>query len=480
VRSGLEYRPAAGPYPASLRPRRSGPDSESRWRVLVAAANFAPMNEPSGSVFGARRRRVLEALGERGAMVLPAAPEVRVGRDLELRYRVDPELWYLTGYAEPEAVAVLRGGEEESFTLFVRPRDEGRETWTGPRGGVEAALEGFGADAAHPIGELDAALPALLRGVDRIHFRVGGGRQDVQRVLLDTLARGRGARQRTGRGPAELTDPGLVLDEMRLVKEPGEIEAIREAVRISTAAFLEGFAAARPGAGEWEVEAAVEAAMRRAGAEGPAFATIAASAGHATVLHYTANDRRMNAGDLLLLDAGARFRGYHGDLTRTAPVGGRFSPRQRDIYEAVLAARDAAIEAARPGATILDVHHAALRVLLDAMVRLRLVDGETEDLMDQEDRWKRWFPHNTSHWLGLDVHDVGTYAVDGRPRTLQPGMVLTIEPGIYVPAHAEDAPAGLRGIGVRIEDDLLITDAGPDVLSRQLPADPDAVQALLG
>jgi Xaa-Pro aminopeptidase len=417
--------------------------------------------------FARRRTRVLDALGDDGAMVLAAAPEVMVGRDLEMRYVADPDLWYLTGYGEPEAVAVLlpEGAAEHRFTLFVRPRDPSRETWTGPRGGVEAAVETFGADAAHPIAELASRLPELVRNVDRLHFRVGGGRPDVERVVLDVLAKGRARRQRSGRGPAELADPGLLLDDMRLIKEPGEVDAIREAVAITVVAFREGLDAVRPGAGEWEVEAAVEAAMRRAGADGPAFATIAASGPNATVLHYTANARRMQAGDLLLLDAGARHRAYNADLSRTVPVDGTFTPPQHDVYTAVLAAEHAAIDAARPGATTEDVHRAATRILVQAMVDLGLVDGDPAELMENPDAWKPWYPHNTSHWLGLDVHDVGTYGVRGNPRPLQPGMVMTIEPGLYIPPHADSAPVHLRGIGVRIEDDILVTHGDPEVLS---------------
>jgi Xaa-Pro aminopeptidase len=430
----------------------------------------------SADAFARRRARVMDELGTPGVMVLAAAPEIVVGRDLELRYVVDPDLWYLTGYMEPEAVAVLGGATDASFTLFVRPRDPARETWTGPRGGVDAALERFGADAAHPVAELGERLPALLRGRDRIHFRVGSGRLDVERLVLDALVRGRHGRQRSGTGPAELVDPGGILDEMRLVKEPEEIQAIRDAVEVTAAAFRAGFAEARPGKGEWEVEAAVEGAMRRAGADGPAFATIAASGPNATVLHHTANDRRMGVGDLLLLDAGARHRIYNADLTRTLPVGGRFSGAQRDVYQAVLAAERAAIAVARPGATTLDVHRAALGVLVPAMVDLQLLDGDPAELMENDDLVKRWYPHNTSHWLGLDVHDVGTYGVRGEPRRLEAGMVLTIEPGLYIPAHVHEAPPHLRGIGVRIEDDILVTDDAPIVLSQALPTDPDAME----
>jgi Xaa-Pro aminopeptidase len=431
--------------------------------------------------FARRRQRVLDELGADGVMVLAAAPEIVVGRDLELRYRVDPDLWYLTGYPEPEAVAVLGGGLDAPFTLFVRPRDEERETWTGPRGGVEAAREIYDADAAHPIAELAARLPDLLSPHHTLHFRVGGGRPEVERVVLDALGRARAGRQRSGTGPAALVDPGLVLDEMRLIKDPDEVRAVRGAVDVTVSAFREGLAVVRPGGGEWEVEAAVDGAVRRAGADGPAFATIAASGANATVLHYTANQRTMAAGDLLLLDAGARHRIYNGDITRTVPVSGRFSPPQRDVYQAVLEAERAAIAAVVPGATTDDVHHAALRVLVTAMVDLGLLQGDPAALLDDQEArpWRRWYPHKTSHWLGLDVHDVGTYGVRGEPRRLQPGMVLTVEPGLYVPPHADQAPANLRGMGVRIEDDILVTDHGHQVLSRHLPTDPDAVEALI-
>jgi Xaa-Pro aminopeptidase len=432
----------------------------------------------TAEAFARRRRRVLEALGDRSAMVLPAAPELVAGRDLEIRYVPDADLWYLTGYGEPEAVAVLRPDADQPFTLFVRPRDPEREVWTGARGGVETARADFGADAAFPLSELADRLPRLLDGADRVCYPARSGRDDVDRILLDQLARGRRARQRTGRGLSTLADPGMILDDMRLLKEPEEVDAIRAAVDVTVEAFRNGLAAAHPGAGEWEVEAAVEFTMRRAGAQGPAFATIAASGPNATILHYVANNRRIQPHDLLLLDAGARVHAYNGDLTRTAPVSGRFSPPQRDVYQAVLQAHDAAIAAATPGASTRDVHHAALHVLVRAMVDLRLLRGNPDTLIDHDDAWKPWYPHSTSHWLGLDVHDVGTYALLDQPRPLVPGMVLTIEPGLYIPTGA-DAPPLLQGIGVRIEDDILVTDNGPEILSRALPTAPDQVEELV-
>jgi Xaa-Pro aminopeptidase len=428
--------------------------------------------------FAERRQRVLDALGQGAAMVLPAAPEIIVGRDIELRYVPDPDLWYLTGYDEPDAVLVLRPDADDPVTLFLRDRDPQRELWTGPREDPEAIGERLGIETVAPVDALAELLPGLLRKTDRIYFRMGTGRGDVESLVLDILGGGRSARQRSGRGPAELADPGLLLDEMRLVKSPDEIQAIRDAVRITVDAFHDAFRAIRPGAGEWEVEAAVEAGFRRAGADGPAFASIAASGPNATVLHYTTNDRTMAAGDLLLLDAGARHRIYNADLTRTVPVDGRLAGPARDVYLAVLDAQHAAIAAVRPDATTDDLHDAALDALLPAMIDLGLLEGSPDEIRQRPDSWKPFFPHSTSHWLGLDVHDVGTYAVDGRPRPLEPGMVLTIEPGLYIPRNA-DAPGSLLGIGVRIEDDVLVTDEGADVLSADLPTDPEALERLL-
>jgi Xaa-Pro aminopeptidase len=415
--------------------------------------------------FQARRARVLNELGEHSAMILPAAPEIVVGRDTELRYVPDPDLWYLTGYDQPEAVAVLSPAADER--------------WTGPREDVEAAGERVGADAVHPVDELEDRLPSMLRETDRIFFRLGTAPGHVENLVLDLLASGRAARQRSGRGPAELADPGLVLDEMRLIKGPAEIDAIRDAVAITVEAFRHGLGGVRAGAGEWEVEATVDAAFRRSGAAGPAFATIAASGANATILHYTDNHRVMQTGELLLLDAGAHHGGYNADLTRTVPVDGRFAGPTLDVYQAVLNAHESALDAVTPGATVSDVHQAALRQLVSAMLDLGVLDGELDALLEDEDAWKPFFPHRTSHWLGLDVHDVGPYAHHGHSRALEPGMVLTIEPGLYV-AASTGAPPHLRGIGVRIEDDVLVTADGHDVLSADLPTHPGQVAALVG
>lgn len=430
--------------------------------------------------FDARRQRVLRALGQGSAMILPAAPELVVGRDIEVRYMVDPDLWYLTGYEEPEAVAVLCPSAADPFSLFVRDRDLERELWTGPREEVEEAGERIGADAAYPIDELDERLPSLLKEIDRIHFRIGAGPAHVENLVLDILGGARSARQRSGRGPASLVDPGLILDPMRLVKGPDEIAAIRDAVGIAVAGFRDALGAAGPGVGEWVVEAAADGAFRRAGADGPAFPTIAASGPNATFLHYTANSRVMNDGELLLLDAGARHHSYNADLTRTIPVNGRFHGAQRDAYSLVLEAQKAAIAACRPGEPADGVHRAALQVLVEGMIDLGLVTGNPGDVLENEASWKPYFPHNTSHWLGLDVHDVGDYAAAGASRPLEPGMVLTVEPGLYVGVHDSDVPAPFRGLGIRIEDDVLVTGDGCQVLSATLPTEPDEVARLVG
>lgn len=429
--------------------------------------------------FAGRRARVLERLGEDGVLVIPAAPEILAGRDLELRYRPDPDLFYLTGYPEPGAVLVLApGGDDGPFTLFVRPRDPGEERWTGARGGPEAAKELYGADAAHPIGELDDRLPELLRAAGSIYYPHGVGPAPVERIVRRVLQHARATRQRKGIGPRRLADPGVLLDELRLRKDDHELARIREAARITGEAFVDAAAVIRPGAGEWEVEAAIEAGFRRRGAEGFGFATIAASGVNATVLHYIDNARRLGAGELILIDAGARVGGYNADISRTLPVSGRFSPAQRDLYAAVLQAHARAIDAVRPGASAADPHRSALRILVEAIVDFGLLEGDIDGIIE-EGRYRPFYPHQTSHWIGLDVHDVGDYAVRDEPRPLEPGMTLTIEPGLYIPADCVDAPDELRGTGVRIEDDLLVTDAGHEVLTATLPVAIDRVETLV-
>jgi Xaa-Pro aminopeptidase len=425
-----------------------------------------------------RRQRTADLLGGRAALIIAAAPELFAGPDTALRYLPDADLYWLTGYTEPEAVLVLAPAAATPFALFVRDRDPERERWTGVRGGVAAARERFGADVAFPIASLEDELPKLVAGCDTLFARLPSGRTAVDTAIHRVLERARDARPRSGTGPHTVTDPGVLLGPLRRVKDEHEIALIREACAISAAGFDAALAALDGARGEWEVEAALEYEFRRRGALGPAFPSIVAGGANATVLHYTGNDAPLARGSALLIDAGARYRMYCGDISRTYPVGGRFTPAQQAVYDIVRRAHAAGLEAARPGRTIDDVHHAALDVLVDGLRELRLLASPREQVMEQHE-YRQYYPHRTSHWLGLDVHDAGDYvtqcggAEDGGIRSvvLEEGMVFTVEPGLYIPADDERAPAELRGIGVRIEDDVLITRAGHAVLTTGAPCD---------
>jgi Xaa-Pro aminopeptidase len=432
-------------------------------------------------LYRARRARILAALGDRAALVLAAAPELTVGRDTELRYSADPELFYLTGYTEPEAVAVfVPAFEKAPFTMFVRPRDAAREQWTGARGGPEAALSEFGAQAAFPISELVHTLPAMLADVDVIYLRLDESQPALERIVKHALKQGRGARARRGKGPHTISDPGQLLDEMRVVKHEYEIELLRQAASLTVAGFQDAIRSIRPGAGEWEIEAALENGFRSRGADGFAFPSIVASGSHTTTLHYVGNQGTLRAGELVLIDAGARYKSYCGDVSRTFPVSGHFSAAQRVVYDGVLRAHDAAIGQARPGASVDDLHEAALRAMLATLVELGLLAGkDVEDALADESSYKTFCPHRTSHWLGLDVHDVGAYILGERARALEPGMVLTVEPGLYIPETCPEAPLELRGTGVRIEDVILITEMGAEVLTSALPSRAEAIEELM-
>lgn len=431
-------------------------------------------------VFRERRREVLSRLGH-GAMLLPASPVLHRSGDSELPYRPDSELFYLSGFREPDALLVMRGWpEEERSVLFVRPRDPAAERWGGPRMGPEGAAELTGIADVHPLSELGERLPGLLKGARRLHFRLGIHPR-VEGAVVDALRQARATGAKDGSGPRGVVDPGEILDELRLRKHPSEVTALREAAHVTARSFATALGEVRPGMGEWEVQARVEAEFRRQGAMGPAFATIAGSGENSCILHYVENGRKMEAGDLLLLDAGAEVRMYAGDITRVVPVGGAFSPPQRDIYAAVNRARVAVITAARPGVSLQHLHRLACRVLLEALVDLGVLTGSVEEL-EAAEAYRPFFPHRTSHWLGLDTHDVGDYVVDGEERPLEPGMVFTVEPGLYFPRghDMETAPGAgpFLGIGVRLEDDVLVTPDGCEVLTASLPVDPDEVELL--
>ena len=417
-----------------------------------------------------RREAAAAALGE-GMMVLPAAP---AGPHA---YRPDRELYYLTGATEPETVAVLTGGADPKLHLFVRERDVEAELWHGPRLGPEGTAERLEPDACHPLGELATRLPDLLRDADRIFFRLGRG-GDTERHVRDALgfARGRGAR--TGTGPRAVVDPGEILDELRLLKDAHELALLRRAAEVTVEGHRAAAARIAPGEGEWALEAILHATFRSSGGRGPGYESIVGSSGNACVLHYVDNACVIAEDALVLVDAGAEYGFYNGDVTRTYPAAGRLEGAPREIYELVEAARSAAVSAVKPGCPVGGVHDAATRVLVEGLVGLGVLTGDVDTLIADE-MYKPFYPHQTSHWLGLDVHDPGDYARKGASRNLEPGMVLTVEPGLYFrPAH-EKTPARLAGIGVRIEDDIAVTADGHEVLTAALPTAADEVAALV-
>jgi Xaa-Pro aminopeptidase len=398
--------------------------------------------------------------------VLPSAPVFLRNNDVEHEYRQDSDFFYLTGFDEPESVVVL-DAQDRKATLFVRPRDKDREIWDGPRAGVDGAREIYGADAAYLIGDLAEKLPDLLQNRRRVHYRLGHDRRFDDR-LLAAFDRVR-ARSRSGVfTPTEIVDPGAIVHEMRLRKSPVEIETMRAAARITREAHEGAMARARPGMREYEVEALLIDTFRRRGSERPAYGSIVGSGPNACVLHYRKNDRRIEDGDLLLIDAGCEYGYYASDVTRTFPVGRPFSRPQQAIYELVLQAQLEAIVASRVGTTLDAIHARSVEVVVKGLVQLGLLSGEVEKLIDSG-AYKRFFMHRTSHWLGMDVHDVGAYFVDGKPRPLESGMVLTVEPGIYIGPDESSVPAEWRGIGVRIEDDVLVTASDPEVLTAGIP-----------
>jgi len=347
--------------------------------------------------------------------------------------------------------------------------------WTGLRPGVEGARDDYGADEAHAEDELLAKLPEALEKAERI-YHVLGRNADVDRKLFATQEDLR-SRSKSGAAPAaEIRDPRAIVHEMRLVKQEAELEIMRRAADISREAHAEAAHLARSGRYEYELEAALQAAFRRRGGSGPAYNSVVAGGANATILHYVRNDQILREGELVLVDAGAELDSYASDVTRTYPVGRRFRGPGRAVYEVVLAAQEAALAACRPGATLPEIHQAALRELVEGMVSLELLSGTVDDLIEKQ-AYQPYYMHGTSHWIGLDVHDVGTYARGETHRTLEPGMVFSVEPGLYVAPDAEGAPAELRGIGVRIEDDVVITPDGYENLNSAIPRRPDEVEA---
>lgn len=414
-----------------------------------------------------------------GVAVIPTAPERVRNRDAHFPYRADSYFQYLTGFNEPEAVLVLVAGDRSAAPqsiLFCREKNLEREIWDGFRYGPEAAREAFGFDAAQPVDEFDARIAELLADQPALWFSLGHDASWDTRITV-ALNAVRGQARAGKHAPAAVRDVRCELDAMRLVKDASEIGLMRRAAEISAAAHIRAMRFTRPGRHEYEVEAELMHEFRRHGCEAPAYTPIVAGGANACVLHYVGNDQPLRDGDLLLIDAAGEFSGYASDITRTFPVNGRFSGVQADVYQLVLVAQAAAIAAVKPGVGFLAPHEAALRVLVQGMLDLKLLSGTPESVLESES-YKRFYMHRTSHWIGKDVHDAGEYRQGEVWTPLAPGMALTIEPGCYI-RPADDVPEAFWNIGVRIEDDVVVTGTGCEIITQGAPKTIADIEALM-
>ena len=423
-----------------------------------------------------RRQALMAALPADSAVLLPGASLGTRSRDSEFPFRQDSDFHYLTGFPESDALLLLLPGRDEGESvLFCQDRDPTLEAWTGIRLGAEGAVREHGVDQAFENAERGERLAALLDGRRTLYLALDNEQalalaEEVRAELVSRVRRG-------ARPPEAFADVAPLLHEARLVKSPAELALLRHAAEISARGHLRAMRASRPGLGEYQLQAELEHEFRWQGGSGPAYASIVGGGANACVLHYIENRAPLKDGDLVLIDAGAEFELYAGDITRTFPVNGRFSDAQRALYAVVLGVQERAVAAVRPGTTLAAIHTEVVRGLTEGLIHLGLLEGEVQARIDDES-YRRSYLHSTSHWLGLDVHDVGLYRRDGEPRPLVPGMVLTVEPGLYIPAD-DDIPEALRGIGIRIEDDVVVTDEGHEVLTASVPKSVEAIEALM-
>ena len=423
-----------------------------------------------------QRREVLSRRLKGGVAIVPTAPERMRNRDSDYPYRFDSYFYYLTGFGEPESVFVLVGGKNPRAILFCREKNPERELWDGVRCGPRAARKTYGFDETWPIETLDEKLPQLLANKDSVYYPTGMDASWDTRVI-GWVNQVRGQPRSGVSAPGDIRDIRVILDEMRLIKDDHEIGVMRRAAAISAAAHCRAMQATRPGRMEFEIEAELLHEFRRNGSQFPAYSSIVAGGANACILHYRENNARLKRGDILLIDAGCELDGYASDITRSFPVDGRFNKAQREIYELVLAAQAAAIASVRPGKSWQAPHDAAVRVLVRGFIKLGLCKGSVLDVIASGD-YRRFYMHRTGHWLGLDVHDAGEYKQDGAWKTLRPGMVLTVEPGCYI-RPAPNVPKQYWNIGIRIEDDVLVTKTGCEVITAAAPKTVAQIEALM-
>jgi len=413
----------------------------------------------------------------RSVAIIPGAREATRSNDTNYRFRQDSDFFYLTGFEEPDAIAVIKPGETHEYSLFVRPRDPEREIWDGRRAGVEGAKSEFGAQEALPIDKFDEKLPEILNDAEILYYRLGVNR-DLDDKIIHEIARMRSLNRKPIHPPETIIDPATIVHELRVIKSPEELEIMQRAADIAAEAHVEAMKAVRPGMREYEVEALIEQIFRRHGAAAPAYTSIVGAGANATVLHYINNDGELRDGELVLIDAGAEYKGYASDITRTFPINGRYAKAQREIYDLVLKAQMSCVDMVRPGVTHEQLKQHSIEVLTEGMVELGLLQGKPEQLI-KDKKYEKFYMHGLGHMLGIDVHDVGRYYFGKESRALEPGVVMTIEPGIYVAPDTKDVPEQYLGIGVRIEDDVLCTNNGPRVLTSKVPKQAEEIEALM-
>ena len=425
-----------------------------------------------------RRKRLMDMIGSDSIAILPTASILIRNRDVEFPFRPDSDFYYLTGYPEPEAVAVLIPDRADGeFILFCRERDEEMETWHGRRAGLEGACKIYGADDAFPIEDLDDILPGLIEGHERIFYNMGHD-QNFDHRVLGWVNQIRGKSRSGVHAPEEFISLNHFLHDMRLYKSRHEIQLMRQAAKISAIAHKRAMQTCKPGMYEYQIEAELMHEFMHNGAHAPAYPSIVGGGANACILHYTENQDVLNPGDLLLIDAGAEYRGYASDITRTFPVNGEYTRAQRQVYDVVLQAQLAAIDEVKPGNHWNDPHDAAVRVLTEGLVELGILKGNIKELI-KDNSYTKYYMHRTGHWLGMDVHDVGDYKLEGEWRLLEPGMVMTVEPGLYLPAETKGLAKKWWNIGIRIEDDVLVTKDGHEVLSKDAPKHADDIMEIM-
>ncbi|WP_313136225.1 Xaa-Pro aminopeptidase [Stutzerimonas nitrititolerans] len=430
------------------------------------------------SEYARRRKALMEQMEPNSIAILPAAPMYIRNRDVEHVYRQDSDFQYLSGFPEPEAViALIPGREHGEYVLFCRERDPERELWDGLRAGQDGAIAHYGADDAFPIGDIDDILPGLIEGRERVYYAIGTN-ETFDHQLMEWIKMIRSKARQGAQPPSEFVALDHLLHDMRLYKSANEVKVMRHAAEISARAHVNAMRASRAGLREYHLEAELDYEFRKGGAKMPAYGSIVAAGKNACILHYRENDAALEDGDLVLIDAGCEIDCYASDITRTFPVNGKFSPEQKAIYELVLAANEEAFKHIAPGKHWNEAHEATVRVITAGLVELGLLEGDVEALIAAEAH-KAFYMHRAGHWLGLDVHDVGDYKIGGEWRVLEPGMAMTVEPGIYIAADNQDVAGKWRGIGVRIEDDVVVTKTGCEILTSGVPKAVAEIEALM-